>query len=135
MSDDDRIDYRQMFPIEGRNRKRNAANPRKPKEAAKPYGFFAPSRTKERNERAQPTRSNLGKPYDDDGRTRPSMEKMIRMRVAKDLNRSAKSIAAELDALGYEAAHLTVSAIRQHMISIISLCEEHGSIIVPSWND
>lgn len=135
MSDDDRLDYRQMFPVEGRNRKRRTENPRKPKEPKQTYGFFSRPPTEDRKKKAQLIRRSLGKRYEDDGRPRPSMEKMIKKLVAKDLNRSAKSIAAELDALGYEAAHLTVSAIRQQMIAVISLCEEHGSITVRTWDE
>ncbi|MBR0994924.1 hypothetical protein JQ580_29870 [Bradyrhizobium japonicum] len=135
MSRDDEIDYRVMFPIEGRNRKRFAANPRKPKEPQKTYGFFSRSPTEESRKKAPEVRRNLGKRYDDDGRAMPSMAKQIRILVAKDLDRSAKSIAAELDKLGYEAAPSTVSSIRQEIIAILRLCEAHGSIIVPAWRD
>ncbi|TWI58294.1 hypothetical protein IQ16_08200 [Bradyrhizobium huanghuaihaiense] len=135
MSRDDEMDYRQIFPVEGRNRKRYTEKPRKPKEPKKTYGFFTPSPTEERKKKARPTRRNLGKRYEDDGPPQLSMEKMIRMQVAKDLNRSAKSIAAELDRLGYEAAPMTVSMIRQEMIGVLRLCQRHGSIIVPTWDD
>ncbi|WP_234679824.1 hypothetical protein [Bradyrhizobium monzae] len=135
MSRDDEIDYRVMYPIGGRNRKRYAENPRKPKEPKKTYGLFSRSPTEDRQKKAQLTRRHLGKRYDDDGRPQPSMEKMIRMRVAKDLNRSAKSIIAELDRLDYEAAPVTVSMIRQEMIATLRLCEKHGSIIIPAWDD
>lgn len=134
MSRDDEIDYRQMYPVEGRNRKRYAENPRKPKEPKKTNGFFT-RLTSDESKKAQPTRRNLGKHYDGDSAPRLSMEKMIRMRVAKDLNRSAKSIVTELDGLGYEAAPVTVSMIRQEMIATLELCRRYGSIIVPAWED
>lgn len=132
MSDDDRLDYRQVFPIEGRNRKRYAANPRKPKEPERPSGFFRPPAEKRTT---QPNRPKPGKRYDDDAPPRPSLDKMIRILVAKNLNRSAKSITTELDVLGYEAAPTTVSMIRQEMMATLSLCEKYGSIIVPAWED
>lgn len=135
MSDDDRMDYRQIYPVAGRNRKRYTENPRKPKEPKKTYGFFAHQTSDDRKSKSPPSRRNLGKRYDDDARPMPSMDKQIRTLVAKDLNRSAKGIAAELDRLGYEAAPTTVSAIRQEMIAILQLCRRYGSIKVPTWED
>ncbi|MET4629443.1 hypothetical protein ABIB83_006482 [Bradyrhizobium sp. I1.8.5] len=134
MSDDDRLDYRQMFPAEGRNRKRYAENPRKPKELKRPHGFFKLPPTIGARKKGRAARPELGKRYDDAKPTQ-SMEKQIKMLVAKDLNRSAKSIAAELDNLGYEAAPKTVSVIRQDMIAILELCRRYGSINVPAWGD
>lgn len=134
MSDDNRLDYRQMFPIEGRNRKRFAENPRKPKEPKRTYGFLSQPPTEDCKKNSQPIRRNLGKRYDDD-HPLPSMAMQIRTLIAKDLNRSVKSIAAELDARGYDAAPKTVGAIRQEMMATLSLCEKHGSIIVPAWED
>lgn len=132
MSDDDRLDYRQIFPDAGRNRKRFAANPRKPKEPPTRYGFLPdPEPTK----KTEPIHRDLGKRYDDDAPPRPTLDKMIKMFVAKDLNRSAKSIMTELDGLGYEAAPLTVSTIREQMIAVLRLCQKYGSIIVPAWKD
>lgn len=135
MSRDDEFDYRQMYPVAGRNRKRFAANPRKPREPEKPYGFFSRPPTKESRKKSRPIHRELGKRYDDDTRPMPSMDKQIRTLVAQDLNRTAKSIAAELDELGYEAAPTTVSTIRQEMLAVLRLCREHGSIIVPGWDD
>ncbi|WP_454644537.1 hypothetical protein [Bradyrhizobium liaoningense] len=135
MSDDDRLDYRQIFPIAGRNWKRYAEQPRKLKEPRKTYGFFSESTTKEGTMSIRRTRRDLGKRYDEDTSRRPSMDKQVRTLVAKDLNRSAKSIAAELDKLDYEAAPLTVSAIREEMFRVLRLCQKHGTIIVPAWED
>jgi len=135
MSDDDRLDYRQMFPIEGRNRKRYAANPRKPKEPKQTYGFFTRPTSDTSKKPIQPIRRDLGKRYDDDSRPLSSMAMQIRTLVAKDLDRSVKSIAAELDAMGYDAAPQTVGAIRQDMMATLRLCQKHGSIIIPAWED
>ncbi|MGY4433704.1 hypothetical protein ACVWWO_006181 [Bradyrhizobium sp. F1.13.1] len=132
MSDDDRLDFSQIYPEAGRNRKRFAANPRKPKATPKPYGFL-PEREQTKEPRSTPR--DLAKRYDDGDRPRPSMDKQIRSLVAKDLNRSAKSIAAELDRQGYEAAPLTVSSIREQMIATLRLCKKHGSIVVPAWDE
>ncbi|MET4033592.1 MULTISPECIES: hypothetical protein [unclassified Bradyrhizobium] len=136
MSDDDRLDYRQMYPVAGRNRKRYAAAPRKPKEPKKaPAGFFSRPPIEDPGKQSRPIRRDLGKRYDDDAHPMPSMDKQIRTFVAKDLNRSAKSIAAELDNLGYEAAPKTVAAIRQEMTATLELCRRYGSIIVPAWDE
>lgn len=135
MSDDDRLDFAQIFPAAGRNRKRHAANPRNPKAPKNRYGFFSPPRTEESSNTRRPTHRDLGKRYDDDAPPRPTLDKMIKMLVAKDLNRSAKSIMTELDGLGYEAAPLTVSTIREQMIAVLRLCQKYGSIIVPAWKD
>ncbi|MBR0852146.1 hypothetical protein JQ543_30730 [Bradyrhizobium diazoefficiens] len=135
MSRDDKIDYRVLYPVGGRNRKRYAENPRKPKEPKKTYGFFTRPTWDERKEKPQSIRRDLGKRYEDDARPRPSLDKMIRTLVAKDLNRSTKSIIAELDSLGYEAAPTTVSMIQQEMMAVLRLCRKHGSIIIPAWSD
>lgn len=134
MSRDDEIDYSIMYPVGGRNRKRYVENPRKAQEPKKTGGFFT-RLTSDETEKAQPTRRNLGKRYDDSDRPLPSMTMQIRTLVAKDLDRPVKSIAAELDALGYDAAPQTVGAIRQEMMATLRLCQKHGSIIVPAWED
>lgn len=134
MSRDDEIDYRVMYPVEGRNRKQYAENPRKPKEPKRPYGFFSRP-TVERKKKTQPIRRDIGKRYHDDASPRPSLEKMIRILVAKNLNRSAKSIIAELNKLDYEAAPVTVSVIRQEMFAILELCRRYGRITVPAWGE
>jgi hypothetical protein len=140
--EDDEIDYRMMYPISGRTRKRSS-NPRTPKPKPEPYGFFTrndrneppPTPAKDQGSKAR-AQSQITKRYDDDD-TRPkrSMKTVAREMLAKDLDISLKEMCRKLDARGYEAAPVTIGAIRQEMFAVLRLCEKHGSIVVAVWQD
>jgi hypothetical protein len=139
MSYDDKIDYRIMYPIEGRNRKRRSARPRTVKKLQQ-SGFFRdppksipPKDVAEKDSKPSRTR-DLGKRYPDEPPLR-SMLTVAREMLAKDLNISSATMIRKLEAKGYEAAPTTIAAIRQEMFKLLRLCEKHGSIIVPAWRD
>jgi hypothetical protein len=146
MSRDDEIDYRMMYPLAGRKRKRRAANPRPPKKPgrARSLGGFFSNEPKSippkdvTKKASKPTRTcKLGKRYpdDDDGPPLSSMLTLAREMLAKDLDISSADMIRKLEAMGYEAAPTTIGDIRQEMFKLLRLCEKHGSIIVPAWRD
>jgi hypothetical protein len=143
MSEDDRLDYREMFPLAGRNRKRYSANPRSQKKPEPQGGFFrdepANPRTKDRvkKEIKPPAHHRInGQTVNADGYPIPSMETVARKMWAKNLDLSVTDVMERLEAMGYQAAAVTISTIKQEMFSVLRLCQKHGSITVhASWGD
>ena len=140
MSRDDEIDYRQMYPIEGRTRKRRSANPKPQKKPEPRGGFFRdepkPSFPKDRvqKDRKPDTTRNLGRRDPDDRPTR-SMGAVAREIIAKDLDLTVNDVIEQLEAMDYEAAPITISTIREEIFTVLRLCRKHGSIKVPAWDD
>jgi hypothetical protein len=135
MSKDDEIDYRMMYPVEGRNRKRRSANPRPQKKAEPRAGFFRgkPQNppTKDRVKKAStPTPRTRERQYDyEDGPPMPSMTTPAREMWAKNLDLSVDDVIERLEAMGYEAAPITISAIKQEIFKILLLCQKHRTIM------
>lgn len=127
---DDRfeIDFSQAFPRAHRNRRLAKPVATKPSQQRAKRKFIADN---------FPLRNSPREMQRDlaDLRPRATMKRVIEEMVATDLNRSSKSIAAELDDLGYEAAPQTVATIRREMIATLELCRRYGSITVPAWED
>jgi hypothetical protein len=143
MSRDDEMDYRVMHPVEFRNRKRRSANPRPAKQPAPRTGGFFPDEPKakpNKDHRAKELKRPLlkrieGRYVNEDGYPVPSMKRLTQVMLAKNLNLTVDDLIERLQAKGYEPAPLTISTFRQEIISVLSLCERYGSIIVPAWND
>lgn len=125
MSHDDKIDYRMMYPVEGRTRKRRPTNPRP---EAKPHkqragGFFTEDHSGKGN------RAEQGKSYGEE-RPRKSM-----LRAAKELlcdypEISARQLMEKLERRGYEAAAVTITSIRNDFRDTIKVAQEMGYIKV-----
>jgi len=130
MSRDDEIDYRMMYPIEGRNRKRRSASPRP---AAKPQraGFFVnepkPIPTKDRgakDRKPDQVRRNA------EARPRKSMLKAARELLFDYPTIKVEQLCRKLERLGYEAAPLTITTIRRDFMDTIRIAEERGYVKV-----
>ena len=140
MSRDDEIDYRQMFPLEGRRRKHRSANPKPQKNSEPRGGFFRDEprailpKARVQKDRKPDTTRNLAKRDPDDRPTR-SMGAVAREMIAKDLNQPLAEQCELLEAMGYEAPAQTIGAIRQEIFTVLRLCRKHGSIKVPAWDD
>jgi hypothetical protein len=128
MSRDDEMDYRIMYPVEGRTRRRRSANPRP---SARPDkrpsgGFF----TKDRASKARTLDgADKGKSYGEE-RPRKSM-----LRVTKELlcdypEIGVQQLMEKLERLGYEAAPVTITSIRKDFLDTIKVAREMGYIKV-----
>jgi hypothetical protein len=141
MSRDDEIDYRVMYPIEGRNRKSRSANPRPQKKPEPQGGFFRDqpnSLTKDRVKKASsPTPRTREREYSyEDDPPMPSMATAAKEMWAKNLDLTVDDVIERLEAKGYEAAPGTISSIKQEIFKILLLCQKHRTITIhASWAD
>jgi hypothetical protein len=141
MSRDDEIDYRVMYPIAGRNRKRRSANPRPQKKPEPQGGFFRDkptTPTKDVQKKNSEPRSKISSQYRRDPDTLPahSMATVAMTMWADNLDLTVADVIEQLEEMGYEAAPITISSIKQEMFKVLRLCAEHGSIkILHAWRD
>ncbi|HVQ71166.1 MAG TPA: hypothetical protein VMT08_27035 [Bradyrhizobium sp.] len=128
MSRDDEIDYRIMYPVEGRKRKRRSANP---KPSAKPdkrptFGFF----TEDRVIKARTSdRADEGKSYGE-ARPRKSMLRATKELLCDYPEIGVQQLMEKLERLGYEAAPVTITSIRRDFLDTIKVAREMGYVKV-----
>jgi hypothetical protein len=128
---DDRIDYRQMYPIPGRTRRSRSASPKREKPKPEPTSFFARNPEKEIPPRIAPRK----KPppartlYDPD-RPRKKLTIVAKEMLAKNPDISLADMKEELDAMGYRISALTIGSMRQDFYETIRIAEKAGYIRV-----
>jgi len=123
----DRINYRVMYPVAGRTRRRSA-NPRKPKKPIERSGFdFAPVKKKPEPQ---------GKFYDEGRPTKPLM-RAAREKLCEDPDIKLDDLVETMEALGYETCTSTCAGIRKEFMDIIRLAVKLGFVkyrsCIPDW--
>ena len=126
MSRDDEIDYRAMYPIEGRTRKHRSANPKPQKNPEPRGGFFRDEPRAILTQGSRPERSQAGhhtQPRQARSRMTAATRGMgivAREMFAKNLDLSVDDVMERLEAMGYEAAPTTISSYHQEIMSVLA---------------
>jgi hypothetical protein len=127
--DDNRIDYRQMYPIPGRKRRSRSASPKSEKPKPEPSGFFARTREREIPPRIAPRKKppSARIHYDPD-RPRRNHTTVAKEMLSNNPDISLADMKEELDAMGYKISLILIGSIRQDFYQTIRIAEKAGYI-------
>jgi hypothetical protein len=133
--EDDEIDYRMMYPVSGRTRKRSD-NPRKPRPKPERYGFFSSNESrreppsipaKDRSSKAHKPQKPIGKSYED-APPRKSMLRRTKEQLCVHPEVELADLVELLEAEGYEASPTTIGMIRREFMDTIKVAASIGYI-------
>ena len=123
-SPDHEIDYRVMYPVEGRTRRSiGTRKPRSEQQETNPLLL--------RHQRKQTAREHeieRGKNYDDDFRPRKSMIRAAKEIICKHPDISSNDLAEKIEALGYETTPRHIGSVRHDFQDTIKVALEMGYV-------